>query len=460
MYLSINLVSTVLIWAFFAAVLLSSPRNRLNQLCFLAGMLFSLGTFKEFFYYDLGPLLSGVLSGAVLRTLYAWMTAGLYLCAMPAALLFCACFREPRAFRPACPGRWALLLPLPALALALAFPPWETYTLQRTSVPFWACFCLYNLSYGAACTVLMVQAVRRESDAGVARQKKLVATVMLPLMWYWLITIFVFHTLQLRALLHLWQGCALLLVAALGFYLAMAFRGGMMGVRLDIVHYQWDSEAQTAFRGVQFISHAIRKDLTKFSWCAENLRGRLDPPPPEADIIARSARHLDSLCSRVSLYSGQLRLSPALCPLEELWSAAGLDAAADVTLDAPAEVRICCDLTHTSEVLRNLLDNAREAAGEGCRIRVEVRPKEKLRGLSRRFTRVTVSDNGPGIPKAVEKNLFRPFTSQKAGDRHMGLGLFYCRRVMQAHGGVITARSVPGQGAAFHLYFPERRPGP
>ena len=39
----------------------------------------------------------------------------------------------------------------------------------------------------------------------------------------------------------------------------------------------------------------------------------------------------------------------------------------------------------------------------------------------------------------------------------MGLGLFYCQRVMQAHSGAITAQNLPGGGACFQLYFPERR---
>ena len=459
LYLSVNLLCTLLIWAFFALVFLSNPRNRLNQLCFLAGMLFSLGTFKEFFYYDLGPLLTGMVQPeGLVRVLYAWMTAGLYLCAMPAALLFCYCFREAREFRHSHPGTRALLLCVPALALAAAFPPWESYALQRTSVPFWVCFCIYNLTYGVCCTVLLVLAVLGEQDPAVSRQKRLVSAVMLPLMWYWLITIFVFHTFQLYPLLHLWQGCSVLLLAALGFYLAMAVRGGMMGVRLKIVRYQWDSEAQTAFRGVHFISHAIRKDLTKFSWCAENLRRHLDPPPPEAEIIARSARHLDELCGRVSLYSGELHLSPAPHRPEELWAECGLEGAGEVSLSCPPGALLLCDLTHTAEVLRNLLDNAREAAGEDCRVRVEVRSGEKLRGVPGRFTRLSVSDNGPGIPKALQKDLFLPFTSQKAGDRHMGLGLFYCQRVMQAHSGAITAQNLPGGGACFQLYFPERRP--
>ena len=89
---------------------------------------------------------------------------------------------------------------------------------------------------------------------------------------------------------------------------------------------------------------------------------------------------------------------------------------------------------------------------------MEVRSGEKLRGVPGRFTRLSVSDNGPGIPKALQKDLFLPFTSQKAGDRHMGLGLFYCQRVMQAHSGAITAQNLPGGGACFQLYFPERRP--
>ena len=53
MLIPMHLCSTLLIWGFFTLILLSDRRSLRNRLCFCGGMLFSLGTFKEYLYYDL-----------------------------------------------------------------------------------------------------------------------------------------------------------------------------------------------------------------------------------------------------------------------------------------------------------------------------------------------------------------------------------------------------------------------
>ncbi|MCG2593476.1 response regulator [Ramlibacter sp. XY19] len=66
---------------------------------------------------------------------------------------------------------------------------------------------------------------------------------------------------------------------------------------------------------------------------------------------------------------------------------------------------------------------------------------------------VVVRDNGPGIAPDVLKGLFEPFRSVgKSGGT--GLGLAYCKRVMQAFGGTIRCHSVPGQFTEFTMRFP------
>jgi two-component system CAI-1 autoinducer sensor kinase/phosphatase CqsS len=67
--------------------------------------------------------------------------------------------------------------------------------------------------------------------------------------------------------------------------------------------------------------------------------------------------------------------------------------------------------------------------------------------------RVVVRDNGPGVPAELLPGLFEPFRSVgKTGGT--GLGLAYCRRVMQAFGGSIRCESVKGQYTEFTLQFP------
>ncbi|MGE0332258.1 MAG: response regulator [Ramlibacter sp.] len=73
--------------------------------------------------------------------------------------------------------------------------------------------------------------------------------------------------------------------------------------------------------------------------------------------------------------------------------------------------------------------------------------------------RIVVRDTGPGIPADLLPKLFREFqTSGKA--EGTGLGLAFCRRVMQALGGDIQCRSVHGQYTEFTLSFPSAEPAP
>jgi signal transduction histidine kinase len=70
----------------------------------------------------------------------------------------------------------------------------------------------------------------------------------------------------------------------------------------------------------------------------------------------------------------------------------------------------------------------------------------------------TVADNGPGIPKEYHEVIFRKFERVKTPNiprvRSSGLGLAFCKLVVDAHGGRIWVQSTEGQGSAFHLTLP------
>jgi len=68
------------------------------------------------------------------------------------------------------------------------------------------------------------------------------------------------------------------------------------------------------------------------------------------------------------------------------------------------------------------------------------------------WVEVAVTDTGPGIPPAILKEIFTPFVTSKR--RGTGLGLSVSRRIVEDHGGRITAESPPGQGATFRVLLP------
>ncbi len=99
----------------------------------------------------------------------------------------------------------------------------------------------------------------------------------------------------------------------------------------------------------------------------------------------------------------------------------------------------------------NVVTNAVDAAAEDMESgRVEV---ESTYEAEKSLVRITVVDNGPGIPADQMESLFRPFVSNKKG-RGTGLGLPVSQKIFNEHGGKVLVESEPGSGARFTLKLP------
>jgi PAS domain S-box-containing protein len=102
-----------------------------------------------------------------------------------------------------------------------------------------------------------------------------------------------------------------------------------------------------------------------------------------------------------------------------------------------------------SRVLLNLFDNALKFSQEGQVIRVESEPVDAM-------VRVSVSDQGIGIPIEYREVIFEKFQRIKSdsGSSGLGLGLAFCRLAVEAHGGRIWVDDAPEGGARFNLTLP------
>jgi two-component system sensor kinase FixL len=115
---------------------------------------------------------------------------------------------------------------------------------------------------------------------------------------------------------------------------------------------------------------------------------------------------------------------------------------------ATGVAQVMVDRIQIQQVLTNLMRNAVEAMKDSPRkeLRVGFRPSPGGE------VTVTVEDSGPGIPDEIADQLFKPFTTTKAGG--MGIGLSISKRIVEAHGGEMTvARSELG-GARFMFTLP------
>jgi signal transduction histidine kinase len=115
---------------------------------------------------------------------------------------------------------------------------------------------------------------------------------------------------------------------------------------------------------------------------------------------------------------------------------------------ASPECPVALDKTLMRRVLTNLCANAVEAS-------LPTRARIHL-GISRTRDRavLTVSDEGPGIDRAVRERIFDPyFTTKGTGT---GLGLAIVKKIVLQHGGEIQAGERPGGGASFSVVLPLR----
>ena len=77
-----------------------------------------------------------------------------------------------------------------------------------------------------------------------------------------------------------------------------------------------------------------------------------------------------------------------------------------------------------------------------------------LIGMDNGQIQVTVKDNGPGVQPEIQDQLFEKFVTGLHLERGSGLGLAFCRMVVDAHDGDIWVESEPGHGAAFTFTLP------
>jgi len=109
------------------------------------------------------------------------------------------------------------------------------------------------------------------------------------------------------------------------------------------------------------------------------------------------------------------------------------------------------------QLIANLLTNSIDAAPAGGRVRIRTSNAREWKGAGRAGIRLTIADNGSGIPAAVRGQLFEPFFTTKK-DVGTGLGLWVCRSIVENHGGTIRLRSKtsPGRaGTTFSIFLPK-----
>ncbi|MBB4845188.1 two-component system sensor histidine kinase KdpD [Paucibacter oligotrophus] len=216
------------------------------------------------------------------------------------------------------------------------------------------------------------------------------------------------------------------------------------------------------------LSHDLRTPLAVVYGLAQTLDGLAGMPPAARELAAsllqqsqRISAMVANLLDMARLQSGAVRLNLQWQPVDEvvgssLQALQGLLQAHRLEVDIPAGLPLLnLDATLMERVLCNLLENAFKYTPPGSRITLVARlAPGALQGQD--ALRLSVSDDGPGLPVGREEQLFAKFSrgERESSTPGVGLGLAICRAIVQAHGGRIWAESAQPRGAAFVMLLP------
>ena len=253
----------------------------------------------------------------------------------------------------------------------------------------------------------------------------------------------------------------------------------LLAISLERIHYNQVAQQTTVQMESErlrnsllaAISHDLRTPLAAMVGLADTL-ARTQPPlaEPQADI-ARAIRAsslrmnvlVNNLLDMARLESSTVQLRREWQPLEEVIGSA-LTACEQTMEDRPVHVRLADDLPLLQldaalfeRVFANLLENAAKYTPPGTLLHIAATAVGET-------VRITVDDDGPGLPPGREETVFEKFErgSKEAATPGVGLGLAICRAIVQAHGGTIHGenRIEAGRvaGARFVITLPRGEP--
>src|ERR1700730_15041078 len=110
--------------------------------------------------------------------------------------------------------------------------------------------------------------------------------------------------------------------------------------------------------------------------------------------------------------------------------------------------QLILDEARLTRCFANIIKNAKEALGEEGTITIQI-----LNAGSK--IKVSISDNGPGIPELIRGRIFEPFVTH-GKKRGTGLGMAIAKSTVDAHGGRIWLESETGKGTTFHVEVPKQ----
>jgi two-component system NtrC family sensor kinase len=208
------------------------------------------------------------------------------------------------------------------------------------------------------------------------------------------------------------------------------------------------------------VAHELNTPLAVLLGSIEKLTETV-PSPVAQERLARMRRVAqrlkkisESLVDFARERKQEMEAVPLRALIDEAWSLVAIDEKSSQVsfrncVEEPA--RAYGNADRLIQVFVNLLRNSLNAVDSEGTIRVASQPVAEN---GRRWTSISVEDNGPGIPAEVLPEIFEAFVTTRLDSRGTGLGLTVAEGIVTQHGGLITASNRNGGGARLEVKLP------
>jgi signal transduction histidine kinase len=256
--------------------------------------------------------------------------------------------------------------------------------------------------------------------------------------------------------------------------------------QLELTNFELKRSNENLQSFAYIASHDLQEPLRKITSFSDLLVKEFAPQldTNAADILRRvngSAHRMRTLIQDLLTYSRVETHQEAFRPVSledlilglrenELWAAFQQTKAQVQVIDPP---NLLADSFQMRQLFQNLLSNAIKFTPVGIDPRISISSRTinlseipvgllsplalgKEQTAAKRYYEISVTDNGIGFEQKYEDKIFQVF-QRLHGRSHYegsGIGLAICKRIVERHGGAITASSQPGRGSTFRVYLP------